>query len=430
MQMDEFDVVVVGAGPAGSSTAYRLAKEGIDVLLVERSNIPGSKNVFGGRIYSYPMPKIFPDFWKEAPIERFVTQENLVFMTEENSLTLKFDSSSAQGVPLQSFTALREKFDSWLARKAEEAGALLITGTKVEDLFLENGRIAGIIAGPDTVRCKVVVAADGVISAFAQKAGLRRELTARELSVAAKETIKLSEETIQDRFNLGRKEGAAYSLVGYPSGYLRGGGFLYTNRETVSLGIVVSAEDLSLRKKKIFELVENFKLHPFIQKLIRGGNVIEYSAHMIPELGINTLPALFKDCFLAVGDAGGFVINHGYTYRGIDLAVVSGLSAAEAIIHARKKDDYSSRALSVYPDILRRKGVMRDMTTFQYAPHFLQNVRLFTTYPRMVCDFFDRLYKVNGKGKEKILEIGRKEVLGRASLLKMLKDIMSGFKSM
>jgi electron transfer flavoprotein-quinone oxidoreductase len=428
--MDEFDVVIIGAGPAGSSAAYRLAKEGFNVLFVERSNSPGSKNVFGGRIYSYPFPEIYPDFWEEAPIERYVTQENLVFMTESNSVTMKFDSSSSKGESTQSFTALREKFDTWMAKKAEEAGALLITGTRVDDLFWENGKIAGIIAGPDTVRSDVVVAADGVVSDFAQKAGLRGELKAKEVSVALKEIIKLPKETIEDRFNLDKGEGAAYSMVGYPSGYLRGGGFIYTNKDTLSLGAVVSSEDLSFQKRKVYEIIENLKLHPFIQKLVKGGKVVEYSSHMVPELGINTMPSLFKDNFLTVGDAGGFVLNHGYTYRGVDLAVISGISAAEAIVQARQKGDYSRMGLSSYPDILKKKGVMKDMTKFKNAPYFLQNARLFTAYPRMVCDFFDRMYTVDGRGKEKIFDIGKDELFGKVSMLKMLKDMMSGFRSM
>jgi electron transfer flavoprotein-quinone oxidoreductase len=428
--MDEFDVTIIGAGPAGSSTAYRLAKEGFSVLLVERANSPGSKNVFGGRIYGYPFPEMYPDFWKEAPIERHVTQENLVFMTESNSVTMKFDSSTSEGVSTHGFTALREKFDTWMAKKAEDAGALLITGTRVDDLLWENGKIAGIIAGPDKVRSNVVVAADGVVSDFAQKAGLRKELSAKEVSVAVKETVKLPRETIEDRFNLGKKEGAAFSLVGFASGYLRGGGFLYTNKNTLSLGAVVSSEDLSLQKKEVFEIIESLKLHPFIQKLVRGGQVIEYSAHMIPELGINTLPSLFRDNFLTVGDAGGFVINHGYTYRGVDLAVVSGISAAEAIIQARQRGDYSRFGLSSYPDILKKRGIMNDMTKFKNAPYFLQNARLFTTYPRMVCDFFERMYTVDGRGKEKIFEIGKDEMFGKVSVLKMLRDVMSGFRSM
>lgn len=428
--MDEFDVVVIGAGPAGSSASYCLAKEGFNVLLVERANSPGSKNVFGGRIYSYPFPEIYPEFWKEAPIERFVTQENLVLMTKDNCVTMKFDSSTPEGVSTQSFTALREKFDSWMANKAVEAGALLITGTRVDDLYWENGKISGIIAGPDTVRSDVVVGADGVVSSFAQKAGLRKELTARELSVAAKETIKLPRKTIEDRFNLGKKEGAAYSMVGYASGYLRGGGFLYTNKDTVSLGVVVGSEDLALKRKEIFDIIEDFKLHPFIQKMIRGGKLVEYSAHMIPELGINTLPALFKDNFLVAGDAGAFVINHGYTYRGVDLAVISGASAAEAIIQARKMGDFSHMGLSAYDDILRKRGIMKEMTEFRNAPYFLHNTRLFTTYPKMVCDFFDKLYTVDGHSKEKVFDVGKKEFLGKVSVLKILKDMMSGFKSM
>lgn len=428
--MDEFDVVVIGAGPAGSSAAYHLAKVGLDVLLVERSNSPGSKNVFGGRIYSYPFPGIYADFWKEAPIERFVTQENLVFMTEDNSVTMKFDMSTAKGVPMQSFTALREKFDSWMAKKAEEAGALLITGTRVDDLYRENGRIAGIIAGPDTVKCKVVVAADGVVSDFAQKAGLRKPLKVREVSVAAKETIKLSKATIKDRFNLEDKEGAAYSLIGHASGYMRGGGFIYTNQQSVSLGVVVSSEDLALQRKEIFEIIENFKMHPFVQKLIRGGEVVEYSAHMIPEMGVNSMPPLLGDNFLVVGDAGSFLINHGYTYRGVDLAVLSGISAADAIIQARNTGDYSRTGLSAYPDILKKRGIMDEMRNFRRTPVFLQNARIFTDYPKMVCEFFDKLYSIDGKGKQKVLDIGKREVLGKVSTIKMFKDMFDGLRSM
>jgi electron transfer flavoprotein-quinone oxidoreductase len=317
-----------------------------------------------------------------------------------------------------------------MAKKAEEAGALLITGTRVDDLYWENGKIAGIVAGPDTVKSKVVVAADGVVSDFAQKAGLRKGLTAKEVSVSVKEVIKLPKEKIQNRFNLTKKEGAAYSFVGYATDYLRGGGFLYTNKDTLSLGIVVSSEDLSLQKKEVFEIIENFKLHPFIQKLVRGGKVVEYSAHMIPELGVSTMPALFKDNFLAVGDAAAMLINHGYTYRGVDLAVVSGISAAEAIIFARQNGDYSKLRLMSYPQYLKEKGVLDDMNKFKKTPSFLQNTRIFTTYPRMVCDFFDRMYTVDGKGKERILDIGKDKMFGDVSMFKMFIDMMNGLRSM
>ena len=158
--------------------------------------------------------------------------------------------------------------------------------------------------------------------------------------------------------------------------------------------------------------------------------MVEYSAHMIPELGVGTMPSLYTDNFLVAGDAGAFVINHGYSYRGVDLAVLSGASAADAVIAARQRGDYSRMGLSTYPEMLKRNGVMPDMVKFQKAPVFLQNARLFTTYPKMVCNFFDKMYAFDGKGKDKIFEMGKKEMLGKVSILKMLKDAMGAFKSM
>src|SRR5215467_1486547 len=145
MSLEGFEVAVVGAGPAGSAAALTLAREGVQVLLVERGSFPGAKNVFGGRIYSYALKKLFGDSWKDAPIERFVRKEGITFMTSENAFSIEFESKDPTG----SFTAKRSKFDKWMAEQAEKAGASLITDSRVDDLIIENGVVKGIVAGQD-----------------------------------------------------------------------------------------------------------------------------------------------------------------------------------------------------------------------------------------------------------------------------------------
>src|SRR5256886_11590853 len=108
---------------------------------------------------------------------------------------------------------------------------------------------------------------------------------------------------------------------------LRGGGFLYTNKASVSIGLVVSSEDLSRKKIEVQDLQTKFRMHPAVQRLLRGGKVVEYSAHLVPELGAGMMPQLSSDGVLVVGDAAGFLINNGYTFRGVDLAIASGIAA-------------------------------------------------------------------------------------------------------
>lgn len=427
--MDRFDVIVIGAGPAGSTTAYSLAKDGFSVLLVERGRFPGSKNVFGGRIYTYPLKRLFPADWQEAPIERFVVQENLSMLADDSAVTIQYDSPRVGGARVNSFTAIRAKFDKWMAARAEKEGALLITGTRVDDLLISNGVVHGIRAGGDQVKANVVVAADGTASVFAQKAGLRPDLSPREISVGVKETIRLTKKRIEDRFNVGEKEGVANAYIGQVTNFLRGGGFLYTNEDTVSLGVVVQSEDLSTQGIEIQELMERFKLHPSIQKYVEGGKIVEYSAHMIPELGIHMVPRPYGNGFLAVGDAAGFVLNHGYTYRGVDLAILSGMAAAETVKASREAGNYSSVALSSYLTHLRGYGILRELEEFSRAPSFLTNERIFSAYPRLATSFFRRMYTVDGSKKEKVFSAAKEEMKGKISIIQLLRDLLGGSRS-
>src|SRR6267143_3659736 len=430
--VERFDAIVVGAGPAGSAAALTLARKGFSTLLVERGRAPGVKGMFGGRIYAWPLVDLLPEWAKDCPVERFVVRENLAFLTEDASLTVSFDSPKLAQGRGTSFTALRSKFDAWLAKKAQDAGAMLVTGIRVDDLWREGGRVRGVAVAPnDRVAADLVVIAEGAASTLVQKAGLKSDLTPREVSVGVKETIELPAETIQERFGLGEKEGAAFVFAGQASLGLRGGGFLYTNQNTVSLGLVVSSEDLAQKKVEIQEVQTRFRLHPAIQRWLRGGKVVEYSAHLVPELGASMMPRLWGDGVLVAGDAAGFLINNGYTFRGVDLAIASGIAVGEAAEAARAAGDMSAAHLSAYEKFLRARNVLTDLERFRRASLYLKNERLFDVYPRLWMEMAERLYTVDGTGKPRLHDI----VLEQASSadvpkLKMLLDLLQGARSM
>src|SRR5205807_358977 len=254
------------------------------------------KGMFGGRIYSWALQDLLQDWAKDCPVERYVVRENMVFLTEDASLGISFDSTKLRQGRAASFTAVRAKFDGWLAKKAQEAGATLVTGIRVDDLWKEDGHVRGVMVAPnDRVGADVVVIAEGATSILTRAMGLKADLEPREVSVGVKETIELPAETIQERFGLGEKEGAAFVFAGQASLGLRGGGFLYTNQSTISLGLVVSSEDLSRKKVEIQEVQNRFRLHPAVQRWIRGGKVVEYSAHLVPELGAGMMLRLWGD---------------------------------------------------------------------------------------------------------------------------------------
>src|SRR5438128_9883523 len=213
MSLEGFEVAVVGAGPAGSAAAITLAREGVQVLLVERGTFPGSKNVFGGRIYSYALKKLLGDSWKDAPIERFVRKEGITFMTSDKALSVEFESKDPEG----SFTAKRAKFDKWLAEQAEKAGASLITESRVDDLIIDSGRVRGIVAGQDKIPTDVVIACDGTTTGLARKAGLVEMLEPRTVSMGMKDVVELPADTIEERFGLEPGEGTANVFVGSPT---------------------------------------------------------------------------------------------------------------------------------------------------------------------------------------------------------------------
>jgi len=423
---DKMDVIVVGAGLAGLATAYFLADAGLDVLVVERGDFPGSKNVTGGRIYLHPVRDLFPDLWEQAPLERHVTRERLTAMARESSTTVELRSERFNRQPYHSYTILRAKFDRWFADQVAEKGAFLIPKFKVDDLVFEDGRVAGIVADGDEIHADVVVAADGVLSLIAEKAGLREKHQPRHFAVSMKEVIELPRQTIEDRFNLEDDEGLAQLFFGELTQGMMGGGFLYTNLESISLGIVVGIQSLMERDplEEVHPLMEAFKERPEIRVLLDGGEVVEYSAHVITEGGLQAMPRLFSDGILVVGDAAGLGLNMLITVRGMEYALASGAMAAQAIQRAKEKNDFSASTLAYYEELLKDSFVLKDMHTFRHALNILENPRLVNLYPQVFCDLLEKLLWIDDGPKEGLFRTAFGEVSGKLLSFSTLRDVL------
>jgi len=421
--MEKFDVIVVGAGLAGLAAAWTLAGEGVEVVVLERGDYPGSKNLSGGRLYLNPVRDLFPGLWDEAPLERAIVREGATLMARNRSFTFHYTGSELRTDKPQSCSVLRSKFDRWFAGRVEERGGMILPKTLVTDPVLENGKVCGVIAGGDELRADAVIACDGVLSLIPEKAGLRAPARPHDYAVGVKELIRLDGQVINDRFSVGDGEGAAHLFAGDITKGLFGGGFLYTNRDSVSLGLVISIEDIAKEEAAgdIPALFESFKARPEIEPLIRGGQTVEYGAHVIPEGGYRALSRLFGDGILVAGDSAGFALNLGFTVRGMEYALASGYFAARAVIEAKKAGRYDAATLAVYQKLLEDSFVLKDFQTFRDTPRLLSNPHLFGHYPELMGNLMRDLYTVPAGPKSPVFTTLRKH-LTLSELWTMLMD--------
>ena len=419
-----YDVIIVGAGPAGSMAALKLARAGLNVCMLERGRYPGSKNMFGGLLHNTPvLNELLPDFWETAPLERRVYKKVLTFLTPESSFSLDFASENFDRPPYNGCTVFRPVFDNWLARRAVEAGATLYCDCTAEDVVRKNGNVSGVIVkGRDgELRGSIVIAADGVLSFMAEKAGLRKALRPDDMGVGVKLLLGMPESTINDRFNLVREEGADISFVGSTEG-IRGGSFLYTNAESISIGMVVHLGSLQSSGKAPYEVMDQVLKHPQVSRLVRGAELLEYSAHLIPEGGVKAVPRLYTGGMMVAGDAAGLCYTNGINLEGINLAMTSGVLAAETAIEAIAAGDYSARRLSLYKKKLDNSFVIKDMKTFRNSVGMMHMERLFSLYPRLLTSVFEKLYRVDGVPRSKMFRLTRREVLRMIGLRGLISD--------
>ena len=415
---EKFDSVIVGAGPAGAAAAYTMAKAGLNVLVLEKGEKPGSKNMFGGVIFRHHTEQFAPEFWKSAPVERHVVEYQYWFLTKDSHVLISHRNQRFNKT-FNAFTVHRAKFDPWFAKLAEDAGAVLLNRTTVEDVIKENGKIIGVKTDRGDVLSDVVVAADGVNSMVAKHAGLREELPPDSVVLAVKEVIALPRQRIEERFNLGPDEGIAAMLVGWGSGMHAG--FMYTNRDTISLGIGISLRDLDESGQRPHVLFEQFKNHPSIAPLVQDGELKEYSAHLIPEGGYDYVSRVHMGGMLVVGDAA--MLVNAINWEGTNLAMTSGTLAGNTVIDAKKKGDFSSQTLAGYREKLEASFVMKDLKKYKDAPKFFStNRHFFTLYPEVANELAYMWHIVDDATKEKHLKEMKSTLFKRRSKFNLLKD--------
>lgn len=418
------DVVVVGAGPAGISAAITIARGGRKVVLVERGNFSGSKNMYGGVIYSHAAKEIFPNY-KEAPIERFISSHDYVLMSEYDSTTITYKNALDREI---SFIALRPKWDKWCMDEAVKEGVYFAPDTAVRELIVEDGAVVGIKTDLEYFYADIVIVADGVNSLLAEQIGLRKEIKPKQVALGVKEVFKLPESVIEQRFGLINGGGREFKLVGGPLRGIMALGFMFTNKESVAIGYGASLEDLKNKKIRPYELLDDLKHHPAVADYLKDGELLEYSAHLIPEGGFDAVPKLFADGVMIAGDAAMLVDN--IHFEGTNLAMFSGKFAGETALEALEKNDFSSNMLCLYEKKLQNSFVMKDLKTYRSVVETLsrRTDSFLGYYPEKINEFFEIFTESDGVEKRGKYITFTKNFFRKRSLAELFKDAWTALK--
>ncbi|HCA27918.1 MAG TPA: FAD-dependent oxidoreductase [Betaproteobacteria bacterium] len=400
---EKFDAIVVGAGPSGNTAAYTLAKSGLNVLQLERGETPGTKNVQGAILYSDALERIIPDFRDDAPLERHLIEQRMWVLDDESFVGSHYRSEGFNQPPYNRYTIIRAAFDKWFSEKVRQAGALVICETTVTDLLRDDkNRVVGVQVDREggSIYADVVILADGVNSLLAKKAGFHAELDPTHVGLAVKEMHFLPEETIEQRFNVGEDEGVVIELFGKVTQGMMGTGFLYTNKESLSIGVGCMLSDFKTQKISPYALLENMKNHPSIKPLLADGEMKEYTAHLIPEGGYKAIPRIAGDGWMIVGDAGMFV--NAVHREGSNLAMTTGRLAAETVVALMQESKPMTEAnLAAYRNRLDDSFVMKDLKKYKEMPEiFHRNNQFFTTYPELINRSAHTMLKVDGVDKK------------------------------
>ena len=442
MEDEKFDCIIVGAGVAGLAAAMTLARNNMKFLLIEKGEFAGAKNVSGGVLWGSDLAKLVPNYWEEedAGWERFINHRRLTFMDEQSTFSVDFKSSHFNETPYTGVVVLRSKFDRWLAGKVEDAIAesdypmdsFIATNIKVDEILMEDDKAVGIRTGEEEFHANSVIIAEGVNNLLTRQVGLQDDyVPADHVLTGIKEIIRYDQEQLENRFQLNGLSGMSNEFIGYATDGVEGGGFLYTNRDNISIGLVLGLKDLREKKKSPHDILNHFKSHPVIEDTIRGGEVVEYSAHVVSSGDKRIMPKeLYKDGVLVCGEAANLLMNAGKAIQGMDYAMRSGILAAETIVDAKEKEDYTSATLKNYRKALDESYVMKDMNGFQDAVHMLHSPEMFSDVPNLICDFGKKFFSIKNEPTKKSRKLMAESIKEHSSYWDLIKIGLKGAKSL
>ena len=420
------DVIVVGGGPAGIAAAITIARGGKKVVLIERGKFAGSKNVFGGAIYTQPTKEIFPDFEKSAPLERRNVEHKYAILSQDDATVVSYRDKKSD--EYGSYTVIRAKFDRWMAEQAKKEGVYIVEETVVRELITGNGKVTGVKTELEDYYADIVILADGVNSLLAKSIGLRKDIECKDVALSVKEVFKLDREKINDRFNIADDEGCIYEIFGGSMLGKLGLGFMYTNKDSVSIGLGVTLDDLTAGRAKPYELLDELKAHPAIAPLLKDGELLEFSAHLIPEGGYKKMPQLYSDGVMVTGDAAMLVNN--LHWEGTNLAMISGKLAGETALIALKENDFSASMLSRYQKKLENSFVLKDLKTYKYLMDVMHSRKssFLKYYLEKINAFFKMFVSVDSIPKRKKYLDFIKSIFTDRKMSELFKDAGSVIK--
>lgn len=428
--MADFDAIVVGSGCAGPAAAYELARAGKSVLVIERGTFAGAKNVSGGRLYTHALRALLGDAAGTAPLERRIVRERVSLLSTDSATTLDVTDEAMREEWNESYSVLRARFDPWLAAQAEAAGAEYITGIAVESLLKDGDRVTGVRAGEDEITADVVLLCDGVNSLLVPEAVGATRPRPDQVAVGIKQVVELPESVISDRAMCAAGEGMAWLFVGDATRGRVGGGFLYTNRDTISVGLVATVADLVEAETPIYQMLDDFTAHPAVEPILRGGRVVEHSGHLVAEGGYDAMPPLVGDGVLLAGESALMCLNAGYTVRGMDLAIAAGQQAGRSAAAALDAGDTSAAGLAGYRTALEESFVLRDLRSLRRFPHFMESTpRIFRDYPDLARDVMRELFLVDGRPMRRLAK-AIPPIVRRTGYLNVAKDLVKGVRAL
>ncbi|MDZ7701759.1 MAG: FAD-dependent monooxygenase [Halobacteriales archaeon] len=429
-EYEHYEAVVVGAGPGGAAAAAALADHGVETLVLERGVEAGSKNVTGGIMYAeesapYTIDDLFDGF-REAAAERPVTRNYIhnVAGRKVKSYDItdlhEHDTAWADAV-------LRRKMDSWLAERVHErtreAGGGLLTGVRVNGLLREEGQIVGVTTDElEPIRADFIVAADGVNSELARDAGLMDWDDPGEYFQGVKAVADMPEGAIEERFDIGEDEGEAHLFSGDLYDGVRGGGFLYTNEDTLSIGNVFHLDSIVAEEADVGELLDALLTHPLLAQWLGDDYTeLEYSAKLVPDSKKMAHPEPAEGRLVLVGDAGGQMQAQGPIIKGMNHAVSAGALAAEAFVDAKSRGR-AQQAGELYTRKLREEGVMEKL-----RPSLYRNSRG-VTEQRAVSGLIDGIANsALGTWGVKAMSGRIERLFNSPRLMKLLPDTRTGY---